>query len=113
MSGIFPPTNVVVSAVTTRGATVTWANPNVFYFSEILLASPSGVPTSSIIQLPPSSSYYSMVGLNLNTSASHTVGVRYIDGYGGFSTMASASFTASGSAATLDAPAALIFYIRK
>ena len=113
MSGIFPPTNVVVSAVTTRGATVTWANPNVFYFSEILLASPSGVPTSSIIQLPPSSSYYSMVGLNLNTSASHTVGVRYIDGYGGFSTMASASFTASGSAATLDAPAALLFYIRK
>ena len=113
LTGISPPTNVAVSAVTTRGATVSWTNINSAYFSEILLASPSGVPTSSIIQLPPSSSYYSMVGLNLNTSTSHTVGVRYIDGYGGFSTMASASFTASGSAATLDAPAALLFYIRK
>ena len=61
-----------------------------------------------LIQLPAL-----LIGLNENTSTSHTVGVRYVDSFGGFSSMASASFVASGSATKLDAPAALTLYIKR
>jgi len=113
LNGIASPTNVVVSNITARSATINWTNTNDFYFPQILLASPAGVPDTTIIQLPASSSTYTLSGLNENSSTSHTVGVRYIDSYGGFSRMASASFTASGSAVTLDAPAALTLYIKR
>ena len=113
LNGIASPTNVVVSNITARSATINWTSTNDFYFPQILLASPAGVPDTTIIQLPASSSTYTLSGLNENSSTSHTVGVRYIDSYGGFSRMASASFTASGSAVTLDAPAALTLYIKR
>jgi hypothetical protein len=113
LNGIAAPTNVIVSNITNRSATVNWSNTNSFYLTEVLLASPAGVPNTSIIQLPASSSTYTLIGLNENTSTSHTVGVRYVDSFGGFSSMASASFVASGSATKLDAPAALTLYIKR
>jgi hypothetical protein len=113
LSGIAAPSAVSVSNITNRSATVNWTNSNSFYNVEILLASPAGVPSTSIIDLPASSSVYNLIGLNENTSTGHTVGVRYTDNFGGFSRIASASFTASGSAVTLDAPAALTLYIKR
>lgn len=113
LSGITPPSSVSVTNITNRSATVSWTNSNSFYNVEVLLASPSGVPTTSIIDLPASSSIYNLTGLNNNTSTSHTVGVRYTDNFGGFSRIASASFTATGTAPTLDAPAALLLYVKR
>ena len=113
LSGIASPSAVSVSNITNRSATVNWTNTNSFYNVEILLASPAGVPSTSIINLPASSSVYNLIGLNENTSTGHTVGVRYTDNFGGFSRIASASFTATGSAVTLDAPAALTLYIKR
>jgi hypothetical protein len=106
-------TNLAVSNITARSATVTWDNTSDFYSIELLLASPAGVPDTSIITLRPSSSRYQLFGLNSNTSTSHTVGVRYTDEYTGFGPMVTASFTATGTAPQLDDPAALILYIAR
>jgi hypothetical protein len=113
LNGIAAPTNVIVSNINARSARINWTNTNSLYLTEVLLASPSGTPNTSIIQLPASSSTYTLLGLNEDTSTSHTVGVRYIDNYGGFSSIASASFVATGSATQLDAPAALTLYIKR
>jgi hypothetical protein len=105
--------NVTVSNITTRSANVNWNNTSSFYSLEVLLASPQATPDTSIIILPPSSSAFQLTGLNLNSSPSHSVGVRYIDNIRGFGQMVTASFVATGTAETLDAPAALILYIAR
>lgn len=104
-------TNLTVSNITARSANVNWNNTNAFYSIQVLLASPQATPDTSIIVLQPSSSAYQLTGLNLNTSPSHSVGVRYIDDVRGFGPMVTSSFVATGTATQLDAPAALILYV--
>lgn len=106
-------TGVTVTNITTRSAVVNWTNTNTFYSIEVLLASPAGVPDTSIIVLSPESDIFQLLGLDKNSSTSHTVGVRYIDDLSGFGPMTTASFTATGTADTLDDPAALILYVAR
>ena len=111
LTNISAPTNVSVSNITSRAATVSWTNTNTFYTVQVYLASPAAVPDTPIIELPPASTTYRLTGLQLNSSTSHTVGVRYSDAYKGFSAFTTSSFTAAGTAPTLDAPASNILYI--
>lgn len=111
LSNIDAPTSVVVSAITSRSARASWTNTNADYLLEVWLASPADTPDTIIATLPVSSSMYLLRGLDKNSSTSHTVGIRYVDGVGGFSPFATSTFTASGSAAILDAPAAILLYV--
>jgi len=111
LTNISAPSNISVTNITSRAATVSWTNTNTFYSLQVYLASPAGTPDTPIIELPPESSTYRLTGLQLNSSTSHTVGVRYADAYKGFSPFVTSSFTAAGTAPTLDAPAANILYI--
>lgn len=113
LANIAAPTNLVVSDITAKSAEINWTNTNALFPIEVKLASPQGEPTTTIIQLPPSSSTFDLTGLDLNTSTGHSVGVRYIDAYKGFSPLLTASFTATGTTPQLDAPAALITYITR
>lgn len=111
LSNITAPSAVSVTNITSRAATVSWTNTNTFYTLQVYLASPAGTPDTPIIELPPESTTYRLTGLQLNSSTSHTVGVRYSDAYKGFSAFTTASFTAAGTAPTLDAPASNVLYI--
>ena len=113
LANISAPTNLVVSNITAKSAEIDWVNTNGIFPIEIKLASPQGEPITTIIELPPSSSAFDLTGLDLNTNPAHTVGVRYIDAYRGFSPLLTASFTATGTTPQLDAPAALITYITR
>lgn len=114
LANVTAPTNLVVTNITEQSAEIDWSNTNDFYPIEVQLASPSGsIPTTTIIQLLPSSSTYTLTGLDKNTSSTHTVGVRYADPYKGFSPLITASFNATGTGTQLDAPAALIAYISR
>lgn len=113
LANIAAPTNLVVSNITAKSAEVDWVNTNDIFSIEVKLASPQGEPITTIIELPPSSSAYDLTGLDLNTNPAHTVGIRYIDAYKGFSPLITASFTAAGTTPQLDAPAALITYITR
>jgi hypothetical protein len=113
LANISAPTNLVVSNITAKSAEIDWVNTNGIFPIEIKLASPQGEPITTIIELPPSSSAFDLTGLDLNTNPAHTVGVRYIDAYRGFSPLLTASFTAAGTTPQLDAPAALITYITR
>lgn len=104
---------VTVTNITDRSARVNWTSTSDFYPIEVLLASPTGTPNTSLTVLPPSSSIYQLTGLNLNTSPSHSVGIRYVDDVRGFGPITTASFVATGTATTLDAPAALILYVAR
>ena len=105
--------NIVVSNITNRSAKISWSNTSSFYPVEVLLASPQAEPTTSIVILPESSSVYTLLGLDQNSSPSHSVGVRYIDSVRGFGPTTTASFVATGTAETLDAPAAIILYVAR
>lgn len=111
LANISAPTNLVVSNITAKSAEIDWVNTNDVFPIEIKLASPQGEPITTIIELPPSSSAFDLTGLDLNTNPAHTVGIRYVDAYRGFSPLVTASFTAAGTTPQLDAPAALITYI--
>ena len=113
LANIAAPTNLVVSNITAKSAEVDWVNTNDIFSIEVKLASPQGEPITTIIELPPSSSAYDLTGLDPNTNPAHTVGIRYIDAYKGFSPLITASFTAAGTTPQLDAPAALITYITR
>jgi len=112
LTNINAPTNVSVTNITERAGTVSWTNTNTFYAIQVYLANPAGTPNTFIIELPRESTTYRLTGLQLNSSTSNTVGIRYTDAYKGFSPFASASFTAAGTAPQLDAPAANILYIK-
>lgn len=111
LANINAPTGLVVGNITAKSAEIDWVNTNDIFPIEIKLASPQGEPITSIIELPPSSSAFDLTGLDLNTNSGHTVGIRYVDAYKGFSPLVTASFTAAGTTPKLDAPAALITYI--
>jgi hypothetical protein len=113
LANISAPTNLVVSNITAKSAEVNWTNTNDIFSLEVKLASPQGEPITTIIELPASSSTFNLTGLDLNTNPAHTVGIRYIDAYKGFSPLVTASFTATGTTPQLDAPAALITYITR
>jgi len=113
LENITAPTNLAVSDITAKSAEINWTNTNELFSIEVKLASPQGEPITTIIELPPSSSTFDLTGLDLNTNPAHTVGIRYIDAYKGFSPLVTASFTATGTTPQLDAPAALITYITR
>jgi hypothetical protein len=113
LANISAPTSLAVSNITAKSAEVNWTNTNALFPIEVKLASPQGEPITTVIQLPASSSTFDLTGLDLNTNPAHTVGIRYIDAYKGFSPLVTASFTATGTTPQLDAPAALITYITR
>lgn len=110
LNNLGTPTTVTVTNITSRSAKVTWVNTETDYPIEIWLASPAGTPDTQITALPAGSTSFVLRGLDKNSSTSHRVGVRYVDGLLGFGPFATADFTATGDAPTLDAPAAILIY---
>lgn len=110
LSNLGTPSTVTVTNTTTRSAKVNWTNTESEYPIEVWLASPAGTPDTQISSLPAGSTSYTLRGLDKNSSTSHRVGIRYVDGVLGYGPFGTADFTATGAAPVLDAPAAILIY---
>lgn len=110
---ISAPSGLTVTEVNRKTALVSWTNTATGSV-EVWLASPASSASTDltrIVSIPPLSQYFRLSGLDLNSSPSHSVAVRYRGEFGGYSTFTSASFVASGSGSVLSALDSLIVYV--
>jgi hypothetical protein len=82
LSTLTAPTGLATSVVTTRGFTVSWANPDASLVTEIWVSQPVTAARVFVARLPPGSTSYTLTGLLAGTT--YRVGVRATDGKGGF-----------------------------
>jgi hypothetical protein len=103
-----PVTFVQVSGITTGQAIFSWVTGSALPV-EVLIRSPNTNPfTASLITLPAGSTVTAITGVEEYPSTTMGVGVRHFDAFGSVSPITSASWTATGLAATL--PSIAFFY---
>ncbi len=98
------PSVVVVGSIDGYRATPSWTNGSALLRTEIRLAVPSTDSLTAVATVIPGQISYRLIGLAQNSS--YTVGVRHMDGIGGFSTEASAIFSTLAASTTAPVPKA-------
>jgi hypothetical protein len=82
LSTLSAPTGLTASSITANSFRVTWANPDATRQVEVWLATPTTDPRTRIAVLAPGSTLYDFRGLG--ASKTYRVGIRAIDGAGGY-----------------------------
>jgi len=99
LSGFGAPTNVTVHDITSISARVNWTPGASTGYTDVLLQPASSASFEKVLQVPIATREVTISGLSSAGSENpYTVGVRHRALQGGTTTIASASFTATGSA---------------
>lgn len=104
------PSSLTATGVTKNAATLTWTPGSSAYEVEVLVragaSAPTGLAGESVTRMNGSSTTYDLLGLS-GPGVVYTAGVRHIDRYGGFSTMATVTFTTTSSNTVSPRPAGI------
>lgn len=98
LAGLTAPNTLAATQISGRRTVLTWVNGEAALSIELRLATPSGGTTQRIRTLPPGTTAYELLGLDLSTS--YTAEVLHVDGVGGRSAVASVSWSTTGTALT-------------